>query len=353
LLALAGRFAAASPIILDYNDIDNDNEPQAQQPASHQQPNRAYLTAFSSGTGIAGVLGYAYVTLFHYWMGLSFASILVMANIFPLMYSIIFFSYLGEAPSPHDTSTNTSRVEIRTHGSRRDFLLIGDDDADGEFDDERGNKKTSIMGVGQRCGGGGGCIPGPPIVERASSTGCFEMHEAASHHQPQNHKHSSWTKIINSDNVHARGNCVQGSNDASTLQHPRSNFDYQPVSNLSSMAEYPVTTTAHHPEGQANSRTHISKVEVSTMTCWEKTKLVASLWPVSSHQSLSPPACLSGEAEEFDSQNMYCLSFFFIIKYAILALTCAAVHNPSFFSVRGRIRTAKWNMDGHWLPRGR
>ncbi|EGZ19753.1 hypothetical protein PHYSODRAFT_390438, partial [Phytophthora sojae] len=44
------------------------------------------LTCWSSGTGLAGVGGYAWVALLHLWGGLSFQATLELACVFPLLY---------------------------------------------------------------------------------------------------------------------------------------------------------------------------------------------------------------------------------------------------------------------------
>jgi len=80
LLALGGKFASIN--------LDADSGSEIDRPTAK------YLTGFSSGTGIAGVMGYAYVTVIHFWCGFSFATTLLVANAFAVAYSWIFFRYL-------------------------------------------------------------------------------------------------------------------------------------------------------------------------------------------------------------------------------------------------------------------
>ena len=49
-----------------------------------------HITAFSSGTGLAGVFGFFWVELFHNWIGLSFAMTLMIANVLSVGYALSF-----------------------------------------------------------------------------------------------------------------------------------------------------------------------------------------------------------------------------------------------------------------------
>lgn len=59
------------------------------------------LTCWSSGTGLAGVGGYAWIALFHLWLGWSFSTTLVLAaSLFPLLYVLMFTMLLDTAHLP-------------------------------------------------------------------------------------------------------------------------------------------------------------------------------------------------------------------------------------------------------------
>merc|ERR1711907_809305 len=55
-------------------------EPSFLALASHYPIKQTYLTAWSSGTGFAGVFGYAWIALFHKLWGLSFTLTTLLAN---------------------------------------------------------------------------------------------------------------------------------------------------------------------------------------------------------------------------------------------------------------------------------
>ncbi|CEG46875.1 cln3like protein [Plasmopara halstedii] len=58
------------------------------------------LTCWSSGTGLAGVGGYAWIALFHIWGNLSFQMTLKLAIIFPILYLLVFLFLLDTAKLP-------------------------------------------------------------------------------------------------------------------------------------------------------------------------------------------------------------------------------------------------------------
>ena len=58
------------------------------------------LTAWSSGTGFAGIFGYAWVVLFKFWLGLSFRASLMTANVLVLFWLYAYFILLVNPNSP-------------------------------------------------------------------------------------------------------------------------------------------------------------------------------------------------------------------------------------------------------------
>merc|ERR1711871_279693 len=67
-------------------------------------PSRAALTAWSSGTGFAGIFGYAWVTIFTFGLQAPFSVTLTWALILPVAYTLVFFFVL----------TRTTRLEQRS-----------------------------------------------------------------------------------------------------------------------------------------------------------------------------------------------------------------------------------------------
>eukprot|EP00614_Pseudopedinella_elastica_P018764 CAMPEP_0172650154 /NCGR_PEP_ID=MMETSP1068-20121228/242151_1 /TAXON_ID=35684 /ORGANISM="Pseudopedinella elastica, Strain CCMP716" /LENGTH=686 /DNA_ID=CAMNT_0013464517 /DNA_START=119 /DNA_END=2179 /DNA_ORIENTATION=+ len=63
-------------------------------------PGAATLTAWSSGTGFAGVFGYAWVTLLHLWLGLSFRATVLAALLLVACWVGVFFRMLPPPPEP-------------------------------------------------------------------------------------------------------------------------------------------------------------------------------------------------------------------------------------------------------------
>eukprot|EP00644_Phytophthora_capsici_P001720 jgi/Phyca11/107627/e_gw1.14.602.1 len=64
------------------------------------------LTCWSSGTGLAGVGGYAWVAIFHIWGGLSFQTTLELACIFPILYVLVFLFVLDRSKLPPARTCN-------------------------------------------------------------------------------------------------------------------------------------------------------------------------------------------------------------------------------------------------------
>jgi battenin len=64
---------------------------------------RSCLTCWSSGTGLAGVGGYAWIAIFHLWIGMSFTATLVLAAaVFPVLYvaTFVFLLETHHLPAP-------------------------------------------------------------------------------------------------------------------------------------------------------------------------------------------------------------------------------------------------------------
>lgn len=79
------------------------------------------LTAWSSGTGFAGIFGYAWVFVLNLLFGLSFRTTLMMANLLAVFFLYAYFRLLS-APlinsGPHHSSSSNSSVGSGGNGSR-------------------------------------------------------------------------------------------------------------------------------------------------------------------------------------------------------------------------------------------
>ncbi|KAJ8518853.1 hypothetical protein ON010_g18154 [Phytophthora cinnamomi] len=64
------------------------------------------LTCWSSGTGLAGVGGYAWVAVLHLWGGLSFQATLELASVFPVLYVLVFLFVLDRSKLPPARTCN-------------------------------------------------------------------------------------------------------------------------------------------------------------------------------------------------------------------------------------------------------
>lgn len=68
------------------------------------KPGAATLTAWSSGTGFAGVFGYGWITVLHVWVGLSFCATILLAWSLVIAWLVVFF-YLLPAPPPFSSTS--------------------------------------------------------------------------------------------------------------------------------------------------------------------------------------------------------------------------------------------------------
>jgi len=60
------------------------------------------------------VCGFAWVTILHYWMNLSFSSTLMLANSLPVLYSVVFFVYLSDSQKNYDGIDETQLIPSET-----------------------------------------------------------------------------------------------------------------------------------------------------------------------------------------------------------------------------------------------
>ena len=84
------------------------------------------LTAWSSGTGVAGLFGYAWVVVFRTWMGLPFRFVILLANVLTVGYLIAFASM---NPPPEVPLGASDGQDAAINGS---FSIVDADDDDGK-----------------------------------------------------------------------------------------------------------------------------------------------------------------------------------------------------------------------------
>ncbi|KAG2766375.1 hypothetical protein PC129_g14846 [Phytophthora cactorum] len=73
------------------------------------------LTCWSSGTGLAGVGGYAWVAVLHLWGGFSFQTTLELASIFPVLYVLVFLFVLDRSKLPPARTCNYMAIPDSSH----------------------------------------------------------------------------------------------------------------------------------------------------------------------------------------------------------------------------------------------
>ena len=81
---------------------------------------RRVLTAWSSGTGVAGIFGYAFVSFFLYLLKVPFVVALITANVFPLVWALTVYRMLpwsaidreGKTRGPPNVAGTIENVEL-------------------------------------------------------------------------------------------------------------------------------------------------------------------------------------------------------------------------------------------------
>ena len=88
--------------------------------AFYEEP-RAVLTGWSSGTGVAGIFGYAWVAIFVYILDFSFSTCLLCSNVLPIAWYFTVFTYL---PWPSNINRDRNQQQNQEQGH---LLLPGSD----------------------------------------------------------------------------------------------------------------------------------------------------------------------------------------------------------------------------------
>lgn len=92
---------------------------------------RPAITAWSSGTGLAGIGGYAWVFVLHYKLGLSFTMTLLLAQIHVVLWLATYFKYLLRS----DAKKKGSSVIVAVNSDEHSVAGVGDDIDNNNNDD--------------------------------------------------------------------------------------------------------------------------------------------------------------------------------------------------------------------------
>jgi len=100
---------------------------------THYYNTRTTLTAWSSGTGFAGIFGFAWIVIFNRWLGFGFSTTIMFANVLPLGWLTVYYSLLDMQHCPENISrlptmrtTNKNAVSAKTESSKSTSLATND-----------------------------------------------------------------------------------------------------------------------------------------------------------------------------------------------------------------------------------
>mmetsp|Transcript_22330 Transcript_22330/g.36955 ORF Transcript_22330/g.36955 Transcript_22330/m.36955 type:complete len:448 (+) Transcript_22330:95-1438(+) len=127
---------------------------------------KACLTAFSSGTGIAGIFGFLWKFVWNDALGLSLSSTLYLANILAVLYGGVYYKYLwainvGTAAPIHNgddsadeqsiVKSNEELVPVQEETADRDYQdFLSSDESSGQQIDSTNCARTEHMTTKQR-----------------------------------------------------------------------------------------------------------------------------------------------------------------------------------------------------------
>jgi len=83
-------------------------------------PGAETLTAWASGTGFAGVFGYAWLTVLHEWCGLPFSATILLALVLPLAWMFFFLKLPPPPPAPPTSHVSASAEGAAVYGPLAD-----------------------------------------------------------------------------------------------------------------------------------------------------------------------------------------------------------------------------------------
>ncbi len=116
LLALSGKIDSLQELSQTTNDSSDNLYMDDDDTHTHSETNTKSwnITAFSSGTGLAGVLGFAYVVFFTDVLKMSLTVSLYFAITFPILYQIIYQKYLHEFTTDYGTLNDETSTALNT-----------------------------------------------------------------------------------------------------------------------------------------------------------------------------------------------------------------------------------------------
>ena len=109
LLALSGR--ADSLLRQRIQEDSRNNSGDNNDVTIHERKRSLCITAFASGTGLAGPLGFAYIVFVTSGLGLSLTAALCISLIFPIAYIFVFIKYLLKFTDSGNINNNDENEE--------------------------------------------------------------------------------------------------------------------------------------------------------------------------------------------------------------------------------------------------
>lgn len=105
------------------------------------------ITAFSSGTGVAGLFGFLWNAILIDWIGLSFTASLLVANVLAFTYVFIYKYYLNIAAIERQMEIENEQPTHENEADEREgiFQYEEDDDDDNENDDDTNAIMTELV----------------------------------------------------------------------------------------------------------------------------------------------------------------------------------------------------------------
>ena len=117
---------------IDDNDDDDEIEYAVDNAALQTVERKAWsITAFSSGTGLAGVLGFAYVVLLTDVLNLPLTTSLYIAMVFPIMYYVIYRKWLHPFTMNdllNSVEDASEEIVAMNHGNKQINDVLEEDD---------------------------------------------------------------------------------------------------------------------------------------------------------------------------------------------------------------------------------
>lgn len=114
----------------NYRVVDERDNSVVDDSSHGEKESSICITAFSSGTGFAGVSGFLYIFICNKLIGLSLSMTLVFAMVFPFLYWFIFLKYLHEYTTSKFLSTE---IVNHPHGAQSNEMVFLSSDKTEDF----------------------------------------------------------------------------------------------------------------------------------------------------------------------------------------------------------------------------